>query len=97
MEKPKDLIPENQMKQILKEVYVYRQVKNFYVKKGMPQNAEINLKILEKYNVGLEQFQTSYKYYLIDNAAYDEMLQEIKEELEAELPQDSIKKADKKG
>lgn len=93
IEKPKDLIPRKEMKSILKEIYLFKQVKNYRIEKDLPDFPKANLAILSEHNVTLEQFQNSYKYYIIDNAAYDKLLEEIKKEMKAELPPGALEKA----
>lgn len=90
MEKPEDLIPRETMVSILKDVYVFKQVKNYRVSKDLPAEEEANIEVLRKHNVSLDQFQRSYQYYIVDNAAYDVLLDEVKKELEEELPAEAL-------
>lgn len=90
MEKPNDLISRETMVSILKDVYVFKQVKNYRVSKDLPAEEEANIEVLRKHNVSLDQFQRSYQYYIIDNAAYDVLLDEVKKELEEELPAEAL-------
>lgn len=90
MEKPEDLIPRETMVSILKDVYVFKQVKNYRVSKDLPAEEEANIEVLRKHDVSLDQFQRSYQYYIIDNAAYDVLLDEVKKELEGELPAEAL-------
>ena len=90
MEKPEDLIPREIMVSILKDVYVFKQVKNYRVSKDLPAEEEANIEVLRKHDVSLDQFQRSYQYYIIDNAAYDVLLDEVKKELEGELPAEAL-------
>ena len=90
MEKPKDLIPRAKMISILKDIYLFKQVKNYRLEPNLPDTPHANLAILRDHNVSLEQFQRSYQYYIIDDAAYDEILEEIKEEIYSELPPGEI-------
>lgn len=94
IEKPEDLIPEPEMKSLLEDIYIHRQIKNIDVRK-VESPAEMDLAILEKHNIDLERFKSSYKYYLIDGASYDKMLNEIKLNIEAGLPKDTIAKEKK--
>lgn len=88
LKKPDDLIPEKKMKAIIKDIYLYKQVRNYRLAPNLPIPPKTNLALLKKHGVTLEQFQDSYQYYIIDNAAYDEFLEEIRLELEAELPEE---------
>lgn len=90
LEKPKDLISKEQMISILKDVYIFRQFQNYRISDDLPDVPHANLEILHQHNVSLEQFQTSYKYYVIDNAAYDQLLDEVIKELESELPDEML-------
>lgn len=90
IEKPKDLIPRKQMVQILKDIYVFRQMQNYRIGNDLPDTPHANLEILNQNNVTLEQFQSSFKFYVIDNAAYDNLLDEVIKELESELPEEMI-------
>ncbi len=90
MEKPRDLIPRETMVSILKDVYVFKQVKNYRVSKDIPAEEEANIEVLRKHHVSLDQFQRSYQYYIIDNAAYDVLLDEVKSELQEELPVEAL-------
>ena len=97
LEKPENLIPEDKMKEILTEVYLYRQVRNYRLAPNLPGAPQTNLAILDKYGVTLEQFQVSYHYYIVDNAAYDEFLNDITEKLQAELPEEEVRENEKSG
>ena len=90
MEKPEDLIPRETMVSILKDIYVFKQVKNYRVSKDLPAEEQANIEVLRKHNVSLDQFRRSYQYYIIDNAAYDVLLDEVKKELEEELPAEAL-------
>ncbi|MDO5656218.1 MAG: DUF4296 domain-containing protein [Flavobacteriaceae bacterium] len=86
LNKPADLIPEKQMKEIIKEIYLYKQVRNYNLANDLPAAAKTNLAILNRHGVSLDQFKSSYQYYVIDHAAYDKFLEEIQLEIQSEIP-----------
>ena len=96
IKKPENLIERDEMKAIIKDIYLYRQVKNHRIINKMPDFPEMNLAVLDKHGVTLDQFKESYQFYIVDQAKYDEFLLEIKEELEAELPDAAQEKLSKK-
>lgn len=89
IDKPDNLLGKAQMKGILQDIYLYKQIpKTKLLKDKKVTYNEINLSILKKHKVSLEQFQASLQYYVINDAAYDEILTEIKEDFERHLPQE---------
>ena len=97
IQKPENLIPKQEMQDIIKEIYLYKQMRNYRLAPNLPAPPKTNLAILQKHGVTLEQFQQSYQYYVINNAAYDEFLEEIKLDLEKELPDSLRQKDEEKG
>lgn len=97
MKAPEDLIPREEMVAILKDIYIHKQVRNYRVAENIVEEPKANLKIFENHKVSLDQFQRSYQFYVIDNAAYDKILEEVKTEIKKELPPEALeqKKDDK--
>lgn len=97
MKAPEDLIPRDEMVAILKDIYVHKQIRNYRITDDLVDEPKANLKIFEKHKVSLDQFQRSYQFYVIDNAAYDVILEEVKTEIKKELPPEALeqKKDDK--
>ncbi|MGI9525817.1 MAG: DUF4296 domain-containing protein [Weeksellaceae bacterium] len=83
LEKPDNLIPREQMKEVVKEMYLYRNLREVTMSNGEEpfDRQDMNARILKRYDISLEEFESSYKYYVIDNAAYDDFLKEIKDEI----------------
>ncbi len=92
VEKPHDLISRGEMKQIVGEIYVYRQTPQVDPKQSAMQNLdEVNMAVLQEHNVSLDQFKRSYKYYVLENKGYGEFLHEVKDSLEGLLPKEALK------
>ncbi len=96
VEKPHDLISRGEMKQIVGEIYVYRQTPQVDPSQSAMQNLdEVNMAILQEHNVSLDRFKRSYKYYVLNDAGYGEFLHEVKDSLEGLLPKEALEKEKK--
>lgn len=90
IEKPKDLIPENEMASIIKDFYLYKNLQSLG-KFDYYESYKVNHKLLEKHHVNFDRFKRSYKYYLVEGDRYQAILDKIEKEIKEEynLP-DSI-------
>ncbi|MXV37622.1 DUF4296 domain-containing protein [Flavobacteriaceae bacterium Ap0902] len=99
VEKPDSLIPKEEMKAILKDIYIYRNLNEVSLAKEDKINLDdVNLAVLKKHDQTFASFIESYKYYVIAHASFDEMLVEIKDEIsqdEAFLIKDTIPQTEK--
>lgn len=84
--KPDHLISEGKMRLILADIYIYRQSNMVVPNARNVKYDQINMAILQKHNVSLDEFKESYDYYVINNFAYADMLTEIKDSLQNFLP-----------
>lgn len=82
VEKPQALIPREQMKEILKEMYVHKNlVQLSYANRLAYNQEEVTSGILKKHHISIQDFEASYQYYTVNHASFDELLKEIKGEL----------------
>lgn len=89
VEKPKDLIAEDKMVQILTDIYIHQQSTYMNALGGKPLDyAKVNAHLVNTHGVSVEDFEKSYEYYLLNPDLYESILIEIREELESQLPQE---------
>lgn len=84
--KPDNLISKNKLKLVIKDIYLYRQLGSISPSREVPDMVEINNAILQKHGISEEDFESSFRYYVIDGASYGDFLEEVKKELEKEMP-----------
>lgn len=89
LKKPDNLIPEEKMELILKDVFLLNSGKVYNKKLFTENKISFQANILKKHTVDSLQFVESNKYYTYNQDKYLEMLKRIKVDLERE--RDSIK------
>ena len=87
-EKPKDLIGKSDMIDILTDLYSSQQGLQMYPIQNEDQSlvlAKDAVDILNAYDVSINTFQESYKYYMMQPEKMKKMLDEVKNNLEDKL------------
>ncbi|MFV0152641.1 DUF4296 domain-containing protein [Empedobacter falsenii] len=87
-EKPKDLIEKSDMIDILTDLYISQQGLQMYPIQNEDQSlvlAKDAVDILNAYDVSINTFQESYKYYMMQPEKMKKMLDEVKNNLEDKL------------
>lgn len=87
-EKPKDLIGKSDMIDILTDLYISQQGLQMYPIQNENQSlvlAKDAVDILNAYDVTINTFQESYKYYMMQPEKMKKMLDEVKNNLEDKL------------
>ena len=87
-EKPKDLIGKSDMINILTDLYISQQGLQMYPIQNEDQSlvlAKDAVDILNAYDVSINTFQESYKYYMMQPEKMKKMLDEVKNNLEDKL------------
>lgn len=87
-EKPKDLIGKSDMIDILTDLYISQQGLQMYPIQNEDQSlvlAKDAVDILNAYDVTINTFQESYKYYMMQPEKMKKMLDEVKNNLEDKL------------
>ncbi|MFV0140802.1 DUF4296 domain-containing protein [Empedobacter falsenii] len=87
-EKPKDLIGKSDMIDILTDLYISQQGLQMYPIQNENQSlvlAKDAVDILNAYDVSINTFQESYKYYMMQPEKMKKMLDEVKNNLEDKL------------
>lgn len=84
MEKPKDLIPKDQMVAILKDLAVINAAKNTNVSILKKHNIEPTEYIFKKYNIDSARFVKSDTYYASLPSKYEAIYKEVEANLEKE-------------
>lgn len=94
VQKSKNLISEEKMIEVLKDIYIHQQPSYMTEMGGKPLDyARLNLSLLDKHDLKLEDFEKSYEYYILNPDIYEAMLVEIRTQLESQLPEEErIKK-----
>lgn len=83
IKKPKNLIPQDKMAQIIKDFYIYKNLQPLS-KFQYEEFHQVNAKILDKHSVTYEDFKKSYQYYLIEDQKYKAILEQIEAEIDEE-------------
>ncbi|WP_299530870.1 DUF4296 domain-containing protein [Ulvibacterium sp.] len=84
MEKPKDLIPKDQMVAILKDLAVINAAKNTNISILKEHNIEPTDYIFKKYNIDSARFVQSDTYYASLPSEYEAIYEEVEANLEKE-------------
>ncbi len=84
MEKPKDLIPKDQMVAILKDLAVVNAAKNTNISILKEHNIEPTDYIFKKYNIDSARFVKSDTYYASLPSEYEAIYKEVEANLEKE-------------
>ncbi len=84
MEKPKDLIPKEQMVDILKDLAVINAAKNTNISILKEHNIEPTDYIFKKYNIDSARFVESDTYYASLPSEYEAIYEEVEANLEKE-------------
>lgn len=79
--KPKNLMSKEKFREVVKDVYLYKQLGSIYPNRQVEELVEINNAILYKHGVSVDEFESSFKYYVIDGASYGSFLEDIKKEI----------------
>lgn len=96
VEKPKNLVSEEKMVDILVEIYLHQQASYMNELGGKPLDyAKLNAYLLEEQGVKIEDFEKSYEYYVLNPDIYEPMLVEIRDQLEKRLPEEDRIKREK--
>jgi|SRR5690554_6859500 len=85
--KPANLIPQDQMEEILYDLNIFQAVRN--TNYALYQTANLNPEqyIYKKYNIDSVQFAQSHKYYIADIEQYEKMLDRLLKRIEQERQQ----------
>jgi hypothetical protein len=90
---PENLVGEDKMAEILSEIYFYQQSSYLSeLKDKKPDYAKIDVHLIEKYGVTVQQFEDSYRYYVLIPEKYNEVLLKVRDKLENQLPENERKK-----
>lgn len=87
-EKPKDLLSEKEMSEILEEIYLYQQ--SGYLNELQTVTVDyvkLDAELIQKHGASVEQFQESYKFYILNPEKYNEILEQVRTNLELKLPE----------
>lgn len=89
VEEPKHLISENEMIELLSELYIYQQ--NSYLKDYSAEKtniSEVEAKIIENHGLSVEDFRENHHYYAVQPEKFKRILKGVKENLESRLSED---------
>lgn len=91
--KPNNLLSENQMVEILEDVYLHKQ-QAYLVETEI--NAidlkNIDAQIIVKHNATIPQFKESFQYYVLQPDMYNRILNDVRTNLEEKLPKEEREK-----
>lgn len=89
VEEPKHLISENEMIELLSELYIYQQ--NSYLKDYSAEKtniSEVEAQIIENHGLSVEDFRENHQYYAVQPEKFKRILKGVKENLESRLSED---------
>lgn len=89
VEEPKHLISENEMIELLSELYIYQQ--NSYLKDYSAEKtniSEVEAQIIENHGLSVEDFRENHQYYAVQPEKFKRILKGAKENLESRLSED---------
>ncbi len=98
-EKPKDLIPKDQMIDLLTDMHIINGVTGIKNKDGLKANNYISL-LYEKYQIDSTRFASSNLYYTSKISEYEKMFKEVKKRIEGQrtlFEEDSLMLMDPQG
>lgn len=82
---PNDLIPQEQMVDIILDLHVYDAIMNTMKRKPKKAQKEESFylynSVIEKHNISREQFRASFKYYQQDMEVMDKIYEEVAKKL----------------
>ncbi len=81
MDKPKDVISEEDMVQVLTQLYLSKNLDRSYVKKGKLDYTQQQAYILQNHGFSWDQFERSYQYYMLSEDLANPMNEKVKENL----------------
>lgn len=87
-DKPKNLIDKTDMIDIMTDLYINQQGIQFFPKPNEDMNLNLAkgaVHIMKKHNVTYHDFSESYKYYTMQPEGFNEMLNDVKANLEDKL------------
>ncbi|MGB3454539.1 MAG: DUF4296 domain-containing protein [Moheibacter sp.] len=89
VEEPKHLISENEMIELLSELYIYQQ--NSYLKDYSAEKtniSEVEAQIIDNHGLSVEDFRENHHYYAVQPEKFKRILKGVKENLESRLSED---------
>lgn len=93
VEEPKHLISENEMIELLSELYIYQQ--NSYLKDYSAKKtsiSEVEAQIIDNHGLSIEDFRENHHYYVVQPEKFKKILKGVKEKLESRLSEDEQKR-----
>lgn len=93
VEKPKNLLDEEKMTEILADLFIHQQSSYLTEINSVQYNfSQIDAQILHDHQTNTEDFRESYKYYYLHPEKYTEILLDVREKLEEKLPKEEREK-----
>lgn len=93
VEQPENLVNEEKMVNIMTEIYLYQQSSYLQeLKNKQPDFAKIDAQLIKKHGVEIQDFEESYRFYVLQPEKYRELLNQVRENLEKQLPENERKK-----
>jgi len=93
VEQPEGLIDEKKMVEILSDIYLHQQTSYLTeIKNNKPDFAKIDAYLIEKHGATLSNFEESYKFYVLNPEKYNQLLMQVREDLEHRLPEKELLK-----
>jgi len=104
-EQPENLVNEGKMAGIIAEIYLYQQSGYLQeIKNNQPDFGKIDASLIKKHGVEILDFEKSYQFYVLHPDLYNEIMIEVRDILERQLPEkerqkriEERKQSEKKG
>ena len=87
VEQPENLIDEQKMTEILSDVYLHQQASYLTeTKNTQPDFAKIDSLLIQKHGATVKDFENSYKFYVLNPEKFNNLLLNVRDNLEQKLP-----------
>lgn len=88
LKKPENLLSENDMVTILEDIYLHKQQSYLVETEANAIDiSKIDAQIILKHNSTVPQFKESFHYYVLQPEIYNEILKDVRNNLESKLPE----------
>ena len=87
-EQPENLVSEGKMAGIIAEIYLYQQSGYLQeIKNSQPDFAKIDAGLIKKHGVEIQDFEESYRFYVLHPDQYNKIMKQVRDILEKQLPE----------
>ena len=89
MDKPDDLMNRGHFKNVLAQIYIYKQASSISEIQNLEQD-KVSIAVLKKNNLSPTRFKTSLEYYMVQSGEFENILKEIQDSIKTLLPKEEM-------